>query len=585
MAIETLRRGMAPIIASLLILLIAATTAPAQTQLKAAQDDSPGRRVALVIGNSSYTAVTKLPNAERDAEAIANTLVAMGFTVVRGLNLTKQEMVQRLEAFRQQAATAEVALFYYAGHGIQIDQKNWMVSVNVRAGQRAEVLREAISLEDVVAAMSTASTKLIILDACRDNPFAGKLQKGTSAEEIEPGLARPNIVDRGVLVAYATSPGSVAFDGPAGTAHSPFTQALLTHLTTKGLEIRQMFTKVRQSVVEQTSSQQTPWENSSLLKDIYLAGRAPLTKVDEIELSYWRSIEAGRDPQKLIEFLDRFPRGTFAPMAERALEQLMREAAQSIKVVKDCPTCPSMAALPGGTYLSGSAETDAERAAGELPQTRAQIRPFAIGRYPVTFEQWDQCRQDGGCRANPSDGGFGRTSRPVINVTWNDAMEFVNWLRRKTGQAYRLPTEAEWEFAARSGISSERFWGRDPDRACRYANVLDLTAQRTVRLSLQSHGCADGFVFTSPAGSFEPNMYGLFDMLGNVWQWTSDCWDQPARTMSTSANASESCRFRALRGGSWMSDPRNVRITSRQRIDPEDSDLNIGFRVARDLPQ
>ncbi len=568
-----------------LLLLIAAGTAFAQTRLNAVQDDDPGRRVALVIGNSSYVSVAKLPNAERDAEAVANTLVAMRFTVVRGLNLTKQEMVQRLEEFRQQAAGAEVALVYYAGHGIQIDQKNWMLSVNVRPGQKQEALREAISLEDALSAMSAASTKVIILDACRDNPFAGRLQKGAQSEEIEPGLARPNIVDRGVLVAYATSPGSVAFDGSVGAEHSPFAQALLTHLTTKGLEIRQMFTKVRQSVVEQTNSQQTPWENSSLLKDIYLAGRAPLTKVDEVELSYWRSVEAGREPQELIDFLDRFPRGTFAPMAERTLERLMREAAQAIRVIKDCPSCPSLAALPGGLFLSGSPETDTERLADEPPQMRVQIRPFAIGRYPVTFEQWEQCRLDGGCRANPSDGGFGRASRPVINVTWNDAMEFVNWLRKKTGQPYRIPNEAEWEFAARGGISSPRFWGRDPDRSCRYANVLDLTAQRTVRLSLQSHSCADGFVFTSPTGSFEPNMYGLFDMLGNVWQWTSDCWDRRSRTMSAAASPGENCRFRALRGGSWMSDPRNVRVTSRQRIDLEDSDLNIGFRVARDLPQ
>lgn len=559
------------------LLVVAAPPVAAQTQ---AVEDAPGRRVALVLGNSNYASVTRLPNAERDAEAIANTLAAMGFKVVRGLNLSKREMDQRLDEFRRASGDAEVALAFYAGHGVQVDQKNWMLSVDVRSGQKGDILREAVSLDDVIAAMAGATTKVVVLDACRDNPFLAKGQKAAPGGPVEPGLARPSVVEQGVLVAYATSPGSVAFDGPAGTAHSPFTQGLLAHLTTRGLEIRQMFTKVRQSVVDLTDSQQTPWENSSLLKDIYLAGRAPLTRVEEVELTYWRSIEAARRPEDIIDFLDRFPRGTFAPMAQRALEQLMRDAARNIDVVKDCPTCPQLAVLPGGTFVSGSPESDAGRAGSEQPEARALAKPFAIGRYPVTFEQWQQCRAEGGCRADPADEGFGRGSRPVINVTWNDAMEFVTWLRKKTGRPYRLPTETEWEFAARAGTTGPRFWGRDPDRGCRYANVLDLTAQRTVRLSLQAHGCADGFVFTSPAGSFEPNMYGLFDMLGNVWQWTADCWEQAPRAASTPA---ESCRFRVLRGGSWMSDARNVRVTARQRTDPDDADINIGFRVARDL--
>lgn len=579
MATEALK-GLVALLLSALVML-AATAAPAQTRPGSAEEGA-GRRVALVLGNSNYASVTKLPNAERDAEAIANTLAAMGFTVVRGLNLSKKEMDKRLDEFRRASANAEVALAFYAGHGVQVDQKNWMLSVDVRSGQKGDILHEAVELDAVLAAMAAAATKIIILDACRDNPFAAKA--GVTGGAIESGLARPNIVEQGVLVVYATSPGSVAFDGPAGTAHSPFTQGLLAHLTTKGLEIRQMLTKVRQSVVDLTDSQQTPWENSSLLKDVYLAGRAPLTKVEEVELTYWRSIEATQRPQDIIEFLDRFPRGTFAPMAQRALEQIMRDASRAIELVKDCPSCPQLAVLPGGTFVSGSPESDTERSSGERLEARTLVKPFAIGRYPVTFEQWEQCRAERGCRTDPSDGGFGRGSRPVINVTWTDAMEFVAWLRKKTGKPYRLPSEAEWEFAARGGTPSPRFWGRDPDRSCRYANVLDLTAQRTVRLSLQSHGCADGFVFTSPAGSFEPNMYGLFDMLGNVWQWTSDCWDQQPRAATGASGSAESCRFRVLRGGSWMSDASNVRVTSRQRTDPEDADINIGFRVARDLP-
>lgn len=573
MATDRIRTLLWLMLAALLVL--AAPPLSAQQPRAAATEDSPGRRVSLVLGNSNYVSVSKLPNAEQDAEAIANTLAAMGFTVVRGLNLSKREMDRRLDEFRRASVGADIALAFYAGHGVQVDQKNWILSVDVRSGQKGDIFRDAVSLEDVIAAMAGASSKIIVLDACRDNPFAAKEQRSVPSV-VEQGLARPNIVEQGVLIAYATSPGSVAFDGPAGTAHSPFTQALLSHLTTKGLEIRQMLTKVRQSVVDQTDSQQTPWENSSLLRDIYLAGRAPLTRVEEVELTYWRAIEATKRPQDVIDFLDRFPRGTFAPMAQRTLEQMMRDAAQTIELVKDCPACPQMAVLPGGIFVGGSPDGDPERSAGERPEARISVKPFAIGRYPITFEQWEQCRADKGCRADPSDGGFGRGSRPVINVSWNEAAEYVAWLRKKTGRLYRLPTESEWEFAARGGSPSPRFWGRDPDRGCRYANVLDLTAQRTVRLNLKAHGCADGFVFTSPAGSFEPNMYGLFDMLGNVWQWTADCWDEQARP-------AENCRFRALRGGSWMSDASNVRVTARQRTDPEDADINIGFRVARDL--
>src|SRR5476651_1888340 len=183
--------------------------------------------------------------------------------------------------------------------------------------------------------------------------------------------------------------------------------------------------------------------------------------------------------------------------------------------------------------------------------------------------------------------GFEQTDRdPAVCITWNDAMAYVGWLGRTTGKAYRLPTEAEWEYAARAGSKSSRFWGDSRDGACLYGNFADLTAAAAFKTEPRHEVvfyCSDGVVYTAPVGSFQPNAFGLYDMLGNVWEWTADCvnWRYVAAPADGSAWLSGDCKSHVLRGGSWNDDPWAARAAVRSNALALLGSANLGFRVAR----
>lgn len=183
--------------------------------------------------------------------------------------------------------------------------------------------------------------------------------------------------------------------------------------------------------------------------------------------------------------------------------------------------------------------------------------------------------------------GFTQNDRhPVVCVSWDDAKAYVQWLSRKTGKAYRLPSESEWEYAARAGSATSWFWGDDRARTCVYANVADLTMMSTLNLPINTErnfDCSDGFAYTAPVGSFQPNAFGLYDMLGNVWQWTQDCWNENYQGAPTDGSAwsAGDCRSRIVRGGSWIKS--TPWLGSGFRIDDNAGhrDSDVGFRVAR----
>jgi len=236
---------------------------------------------------------------------------------------------------------------------------------------------------------------------------------------------------------------------------------------------------------------------------------------------------------------------------------------------------PEMVFLPGGTFTMGSPADEAGRSNGEWPQHRVSIAPFAIGRYEVTFEEYDVFARDTG-RQLPDDRGWGRGRRPVIHVSWEDAQAYAAWLSKKTGKPYRLPTEAEWEYAARAGTATAYYWGNDARQACQFANVSE-----------NAFGCEDGFPErTAPVGSFQANAFGLQDMLGNVWEWVADCWHddyQGAPADGRSWEDKGACRSgrRVLRGGSWFDVPDDVRAASRDWFNPVRRFNDLGFRLAR----
>ena len=252
-------------------------------------------------------------------------------------------------------------------------------------------------------------------------------------------------------------------------------------------------------------------------------------------------------------------------------------AQEAGEVFRDCGACPEMVVVPPGSFIMGSPSTEDGRYDDEEPQHRVTIDyEFAVGVYEVTFEEWDMCALSGGCRVGhlPSDSRWGRGRRPVINVSWEDAQAYVEWLSRTTGEQYRLLTEAEWEYVASAGARTARYWGESESGQCRYANGLDTSGP-----------CPDGYRNTAPAGSFDPNAFGLHDVLGNVWEWTQDCWNDTYVGAPTdgSAWASGNCSVRSLRGGSWLNAPTVLRLAQRGRTHADKSHVDLGFRVARTL--
>jgi serine/threonine-protein kinase PpkA len=243
---------------------------------------------------------------------------------------------------------------------------------------------------------------------------------------------------------------------------------------------------------------------------------------------------------------------------------------------RDCPVCPEMLVIPAGEFTMGSPAGEADRDSNEGPQRAVTVAAFALASTTVTFDQWEACRTDGGCRYRPRDQGWGRGQRPVINVSYNDAEQYLHWLRGKTGLAWRLPSEAEWEYAARAGTSTPFHTGR----------CLD-SSQANVDGTRPPVGCAASEYRpqTLPVANFEPNTWGLYDMHGNVWEWTADCWNEDYRGASTqgSARMDGNCDRAVIRGGSWYGVSAHARSANRNSL-TRDSRLNlVGFRPARDL--
>lgn len=238
---------------------------------------------------------------------------------------------------------------------------------------------------------------------------------------------------------------------------------------------------------------------------------------------------------------------------------------------RECENCPEMVVIPAGSFLMGSPDSEPDRDSDEGPQRRVTIsQPFAVGRFEVTFDEWAACVAGGGCRsnANPGDAGWGRGRRPVINVSWNDAQEYVRWLSQKTGQRYRLLTEAEWEYAARAGATTRWSFGDDESQLGTYAWFTSNSNDRT-----------------QPVGGKTANRFGLYDVHGNVWEWVEDCYADTYSSLATNgaANTTQGCSVRVNRGGSWFSSAQYLRSADRGGDSPSLRGSGLGFRVARTL--
>ncbi len=261
---------------------------------------------------------------------------------------------------------------------------------------------------------------------------------------------------------------------------------------------------------------------------------------------------------------------------------------------RDCEACPLMVIVPAGSFTMGSPDEEEGRFQLEGPQREVTIgAPFAVGVYEVTFEEWDACVNAGGCGGyTPGDEGWGRGDRPVINVSWEDARSYVQWLSRETGEDYRMLSEAEWEYAARAGTATPRYWPGEEEQ-CAHANRLDQDLARTSEGQawmaeynrLNPAECGDGHERTAPVGSYPANAFGLHDALGNVNEWTRDCWNNSyaGAPVDGSAWTTGDCSSRTICGGGWLSGSRVLRSAFRLGYPAENRYFLIGLRVARSL--
>jgi formylglycine-generating enzyme required for sulfatase activity len=615
------------------------------------------KRVALVIGNGAYRNAPALPNPRNDAEDVSAALKRMGFETIIALNLDKQGMDETTLRFARAARDADVAMFYYSGHAIQFAGTNYLLPIDAKLDDEND-LRLTTRVDEIVADLQQAKNlRVLVLDSCRDNPFAEQLRRSigrTRAVSIERGLAHID-APHGMIIAYATQSGQTAEDGIGH--NSPYTAAFLRHIEAPE-EIGTIFRQVTADVYKATDRRQLPELSLSLIGEFYLREQPQTQTVEAAQA--WAALKDTMSLAVLEDFIRRYGDTFYGTLARARLDELKKsqatvtpaptpQAAPSVQPssrpppnttvatvappvtptrpseptpkpavtaspvqpgspcrsdativslslrapqplsageecalkpkdeFKECRSCPTMVVVPSGTFRMDSPDHEALRNSDEGPQHDVTIKqPFAVGKFAITFDEWDACRADGGCSHRPEDEAWGRGTRPVINVNWNDAKTYLAWLNKKTGKLYRLLSEAEREYVTRAGTKTP-FW-----------------VGKSISLDQANFGAADAYANatsgfrkqTVPVDSFPPNPWGLYQVHGNIREWTEDCYNgsYDGAPRDASPWLKGNCNQRVLRNGSWVNKSALLRSAFRGTITTNGvrSDT-IGFRVARAL--
>jgi formylglycine-generating enzyme required for sulfatase activity len=547
------------------------------------------QRMALVIGNAGYPG-QPLASAANDARAMAAALARRGYTVMHYQDLTGDGLLQALQAWHSRLAPDGGNVFYFAGHGMQTGGSVRLLGIDATAAQPATLVTRAVELARVLQAAAPARagiTSTILLDTCLDNPF------GTAVDSLPAPPA-------GTLVGYAARPGGVAVDH---AGHGVWTRTLLQALAEREDALASL--PVAATVEADAGMAQAAQHRRGVL---------PKDSAEQVELTFWDSVRDSSHASDYEAYLQAYPNGRFAALARARIERL-RAAAPKAETpkpappaapekprppvakrptdsaptatpaapeppraasgpsqlqkagsdIRDCPACPVLAVIAPGTFTMGSNTSDPS----EKPAHRVTVEaPFAIGRTEVTVEQWNACVDAGAC---PRTTDVARApNTPARDISWDDAQLYVKWLAKVSGKPYRLPTEAEWEYAARGGTSSRYWWGDEMRRGS--ANCKE---------------CGDPWQADGPApvASFAANAYGLHDMNGSVWEWVEDCWHSSYKNAPADGRAwTESfCPVHVIRGGSWRDGASYMPATTRFKYDTSVRHSQNGFRVARDM--
>jgi formylglycine-generating enzyme required for sulfatase activity len=575
------------------------------------------KRVALVIGNSNYKTFNVLPNPVNDAKLMETALRESGFEVTLILDADQAQMKRTMLEFgRTLRKGVDASVFFYAGHGVQVKGENYLIPTDADLESEDEVGVQTVDVNAFLETMESAKSpfNIIVLDACRNNPLSAHRGGGG-------GLA-PVTAPKGSFVAYSTAPGKVALDGD-GLVDSPYTLALAKTLSVPGLKLEDVFKKTRELVLASTSGEQVPFESTSITGDFYFKD-APVVEQSVIatpvvpsadpiaadfdlartlnSTSGWdlflsrhstasdmRVDLAKQEREKLALLLPANPTdpAPAVPVAEclgvQATVQGQSKCLTPQQVFTDCEACPEMVVVPAGGFVMGSPAKEKDRKSDEGPQHQVTFNaPLAVGKFEVTYRQFNEFVKDthyNGVKSCWSwvgtdwkdtagrsylDTGFAQTDfHPVACVNWPDAQAYLTWLSKKTNAHYRLLTEAEWEYAARAGTSSVF-----PSRNSLTPKQANFNNKKKATMAV---------------GSFSANAFGLFDMAGNVWEWTEDCYEDSYKNADPSGKATNGGNCdRVVRGGGWSNNQaQQLRSACRAFGTATDRADLVGFRVAR----
>jgi formylglycine-generating enzyme required for sulfatase activity len=553
------------------------------------------------VGNNSYAVAGSLKNAANDARLMSRTLRGLGFDVIEGLDLTRAQMADAFARFKRKLTPDSIAFFFYAGHGLQLGGRNYLVPTDFHVLCEGSAPDKA--LWDVGEALAEPAQKssltIVVLDACRSfsdvSKCVGKAEVGFTEFKNPPS---------GSFVAFSTSPGHVAADGQG--ANSFYTSALSSSLRMRPSRLEDVFIRTQIEVERATVGvqlsptelgPQVPWTNSSLKTVFYFTA-------DEVALMSPRDHAPPESPKSPLP--DGASQFAFNVLRVNERGTQTGQVAGRATFYNEPRAALEMVQIPGGRFFMGAGADEAERAfaeakrdgdnvdeetyqtiTAEMPQHAVNVQGFFMSRYEVTQAQYAAVMG----RLPNIEPGLRGPNMPVVNVTWHEASEFCARLSRQTGRLYRLPSEAEWEYAARAGTATPFAYGPtiSPLLAVyNSAQPFGLAPRGPVRRAMTDVGAL------SPA-----NAFGLHDMHGNVWEWCADYWHggydgaptdgstweepeaAPAAEESEDEDEGESGdRSRVARGGSWGSAANRCRSSSRFRYFPSTRSRYLGFRVA-----
>jgi formylglycine-generating enzyme required for sulfatase activity len=533
-------------------------------------------RVALVIGNAAYPGTTTpLSSTIADARALAEELHRSGFDVDLKLNLGKSDMQSAIDAFAGKVNSGMSALFYFGGFGVQVDRQSYLIPVNADPWTAADVRRDGIGVDKVVADIhrKSAGVKIVIIDAARRNSFEGRFR--SSAE----GLASIN-APANTLAMYSAVPGTTDRSG----ANSVFASELIKEIRAANaagvpnVTAEDAFNHLKVGVYRASNKEQIPWVASSLVEEFYFNPQVAAV---------------ARPPPKVTTA----PTTETTPRESVPLSYQGEIALSEKDHFRECTACPEMVVVPAGEYLMGSSEDEPERSSNEDPQHRVKIaRSFAVGKLKVTRAEFEifvnETSYSGGDRCfTIEDGkteerdersfrnpGFAQDGKhPVVCINWDDANAYVAWLSKKTGKLYRLLSESEWEYVARAGTKTPFWWGSS------------ISTNRANYDGNSSYGGGKGQYRqkTVPADMFDPNPWGLYQVNGNAFEWVEDCWNETYQYAPSDdwVRLAGNCSRHVRRGGAWNTIAKMLRSAYRDSRPAVTHASNTGVRVARTLSQ